>query len=471
VNDRHGFLDRASRAAVIDVLLAVAYVFTVLLVALVRAAHGAPTAGLPDWLAGALLASVGLPLAVRRLWPMLVFGVVVGWGTVVGLLLGVVAEPIAAAVFALYAVALTRPRTRWMPTRMIGVVGVAVILGTAMMGPAPGWSTASTFVLGAGILAATWTLGRFVRERRLEAARASEQLARQAVTEERLRIARELHDVVAHSMSLVAVKAGVLRHVLQAQNQASAADPTTSAHPMEPAADPTPPSSTALAELAEALGVIESTSRGALTEMRHLLGVLREGERDPVSQAGGGVGPDPAGARAPAAAVTARDTPPDAPVDPVPLRPAPGLAQLPELTRQAATAGVRVDLSVSTPDRLPEGVELSVYRIVQEAVTNVVRHAAPARCRVRVESRAGVVSIQVSDDGPGRRTLPKPNAGDERDGSGFPGLRGGHGLVGMRERVSMYGGTFHAGPRSAGGFEVSARIPYDLAAQIARTSA
>lgn len=134
-------------------------------------------------------------------------------------------------------------------------------------------------------------------------------------------------------------------------------------------------------------------------------------------------------------------------VRPADTEPAPGLSDLPELARRAAMAGVTVDLSV--PDvEVPEGVGLSAYRIVQEALTNVVRHAAPAACRVTVAVVDRTVQIEVTDDGPGVRTL-SPGPDD-----------GGHGLVGMRERVAAYGGAFTAGPRPVGGFGVTATLPY-----------
>ena len=102
-------------------------------------------------------------------------------------------------------------------------------------------------------------------------------------------------------------------------------------------------------------------------------------------------------------------------------------------------------MTVRGGDRLPEGVGLTTYRIVQEAVTTVVRHAAPAYCRVEVDARGGEVRIEVTDDGPGHRVLPATGAG--------------HGLIGMRERVAAFGGTLTAGPRPGGGFEVLARLP------------
>jgi signal transduction histidine kinase len=304
-----------------------------------------------------------------------------------------------------------------------------------------------------------------VRERRADAARSAAELAGRAVAEERLRIARELHDVVAHSMSLIAVKAGTANHVMAVRPE----------------------------EAQDALRVIETTSRSALAEMRQLLGVLRAG---PVPQtspapAAPATAPAPAappappapatspvsgrGLLPPAASVQDEDAPlpsvpgvaehgaPDASgapgaagldgawaavfgIGPADLAPQPGMAGLPALAERAEQAGVPVELEVRGVDRLPEGVALSVYRIVQEALTNVVRHAAPASCRVAVVGERDEVRVEVIDDGPGQRVLPVTG-------------RTGHGLIGMRERVLMYGGEFHAGPRVQGGFGVSARIP------------
>ncbi|MFI0483609.1 sensor histidine kinase [Actinomadura sp. 9N215] len=331
-------------------------------------------------------AATGLPLAARRIWPVPVFAAVLSVSTAT-LLLGLPWDFFAAAAFALYPVALTRRRRRWIPTPLIGTVSGVLILASATVGPTD-WHAViiGRSLLGAALLGASWSLGRGVRERRAHAAHSARQLADQAVSDERLRIARELHDVVAHSMSLIAVKAGVAVHVAEARPD----------------------------EAVDALRVIETASRGSLAEMRHLLGVLRGGPGSP-----GDAGAD--------------------------LAPSPGLADLTGLAERAAMAGVHVDLHVDAED-LPEGVALSAYRIVQEAVTNVVKHAAPARCRVRVEAHGLRVRIDVTDDGPGVRVLP---GGD------------GHGLIGMRERVTMYGGDFTAGPRPEGGFAVSAAFPYE----------
>ncbi|MER5323891.1 sensor histidine kinase [Streptosporangium roseum] len=375
-------LRRWSRGQLIalDALAGAAYTITLLTFAAAR-----PAMETPLWAQSLLVAVTGSALALRRRWPLPVFVLALGT-SLASMFLGLVHDGFAAAAFALYLVALTRPRPRWEPTVTIGVGSAAAVVTLSVAGsPDPGWWLRLLGVLltCVALLGGTWTVGRAVRERRAYAARSAEQLADRAVTEERLRIARELHDVVAHSMSLIAVKAGIANHVAEARPE----------------------------EARDALRVIEATSRGALTEMRHLLGVMRSG--------------------------TARDTDSG-------LSPAPGLAGLPGLADRAALAGVRVELDV-TAAALPEGVELSVYRIVQEALTNVVRHAAPARCRVVVEADGREARVEVTDDGPGYRVLP-----------GQPG----HGLAGMRERVLMYGGSFTAGRRPEGGFGVSARLPY-----------
>ncbi|MEU5991262.1 sensor histidine kinase [Spirillospora sp. NPDC047418] len=369
---RSPFFRRLGRRALIGLDTGIAVLYTLLLLVLPADPEVSALAAVP------LAAAAGLPLAVRRSWPVPVFAAVLSASTA-SLVLGLPFDSYAAAAFALYPVALARRRRRWIPTPLIGAVSAAVILGGAIAGPGGRHAEAAgELLLGLAVLGASWTLGRVVRERRAQAARSARRLADQAVSDERLRIARELHDVVAHSMSLIAVKAGVAVHVASARPD----------------------------EALDALRVIETTSRGSLAEMRHLLGVLRT------------------------------DTD---------LGPAPGLADLTALAERAAMAGVHVDLDVDAPD-LPEGVALSAYRIVQEAVTNVVKHAAPARCRVRVGADGERMRIEVTDDGPGVRLLP---GGD------------GHGIVGMRERVMMYGGDFTAGPRTSGGFAVSADFPYE----------
>jgi signal transduction histidine kinase len=373
--DRSRRLGRRQLIA-LDGLAAIGYLLLFVPSAIVRA-------DVPVWLAVLLMVAVGAPVVVRRRWPVPVFLIVFA-ASVVATAAGVLVDPFIAASFGLYPVAVGARRV-WVPTSLAGTVAAVILVGGSVAGtPHEPWHRLGVIVLGAGFLAGAWTAGRMVRERRVDAARSAAELAGRAVAEERLRIARELHDVVAHGMSLIAVKAGTANHVMAVRPD----------------------------EARDALRVIESTSRAALVEMRHLLGVLRSD------------------------------------VDGTELAPAPGLAGLPALVERAKQAGVPVELDVQGAQPLPEGVALSVYRIVQEALTNVVRHAAPARCRVSVVAGPSEVHVEVTDDGPGTRMLP-------------PNRSGGHGLIGMRERVLMHGGSFHAGPRPEGGFGVSAGLPYE----------
>ncbi|GAA3982892.1 sensor histidine kinase [Actinomadura viridis] len=375
----HQWLSRR-RLIGLDVAAAVAY--TLLMLLIVGRRDGGVAAP-PLELLVVLL--TGLPPAVRRLWPVWVFALVLAM-SVLGIALRLPGDFFGAAAFSLYPVALSQPRRSWLPTTLIGALSGTVLLLGLVAGPrGQGVDTYGNALLGLALMGVSWTIGRAVRERRATAAHAVRQLAGRAVTEERLRIAREMHDVVAHSMSLIAVKAGVAVHVAEARPQ----------------------------EALDALRVIEDTSRSALAEMRHLLGVLRTGAADPADAA-------PA--------------------------PVPGLTGLPRLVDAAGMAGVHVDLRISV-DELPEGIALAVHRIVQEALTNIVKHAAPARGRVVVEQDAREVRVEVTDDGPGVRVL--------------PGAASGHGLIGMRERAMMYGGDLTAGPRPEGGFAVSARLPCD----------
>jgi signal transduction histidine kinase len=257
-------------------------------------------------------------------------------------------------------------------------------------------------------MAAGWWLGdgarrrqeavAAARQRAAELEQAREELARRAVTEERLRIARELHDVVAHSMSIIAVQSGVGVHVLDSQPE----------------------------EARKALAAVEATSRQALVEMRRLLGVLRQ-EAEPRGS----------------------------------LAPAPGLAELEALAGEVARAGVRVEVRIEgAPGRLPAGLDLSAYRIVQEALTNVVRHAGPATARVTVRYAPGQVALEVVDDGGFAGKGLESAVGRRSTDSDRPG-RSGHGLAGMRERAALYGGTLEAGPLPGGGFRVAASLPVE----------
>jgi signal transduction histidine kinase len=331
-----------------------------------------------------------LPLAARRRFPLAVLATSVASGVAfVALDLAPdilwVAIPVAVYSVAAYG-------GRW-----VALAGLAVAeVGLAVVQLTPGRTGVSTWVGNMGFLAAAWLLGHFVGVRRLyvlqleertaELEQAREELARRAVVEERLRLARELHDVVAHAMSVIAIQSGVGAHVAGTQPK----------------------------EAAKALVAIEVTSRGALEELRRLLGVLRQAD-------------EPQGD----------------------LAPVPGLADLDGLLAEVGKAGLAVELQVNgTRPPLPAGVDLSAYRIVQEALTNVVKHAGPAHAQVVVGYRDQEIRVEVTDDGRGAVT----SVGDGRVGSG-------HGLIGMRERVAACGGDLEVGPRPGGGFRVAARLP------------
>jgi signal transduction histidine kinase len=363
-----------------------------LIISVTGAAGREPQFGVPVWLATAASAAVAVPVGVRRIWPMAVLGVVLALNTIV-IVVGVSGDPAVAVALVLYTVAVSQPRRRSLPAMACAlVVTTAAGVVEEQVGKLRlDWQTAvDVIAAGAVVIVATWALGAAIREERRYAARSAAQLARQAVGDERLRIARELHDVVAHSMTLITVKAGVTHYLMDS-------------HPQE---------------ARSALRVIEATGRNALTEMRRMLEVLRaDSDIAPASGAD------------------------DADDDRAPI---PGLADLEPLATLAAEAGVRAHLQVRGSRDLPEGVALSAYRIVQEALTNVIKHAAPAQCRVLVDITDSDIALEVTDDGPGGRLRPV--------------AAGGHGIIGMRERVNLYGGEFTAGPRPEGGYRVTARL-------------
>jgi len=294
-----------------------------------------------------------------------------------------------------------------------------------------------------------WFTGYIVRQRRRYAVRLQDEAASKAVTEERLRIARELHDVVAHSMSVIAVQAGYGQYVIDTQ-PAGARD---------------------------ALGAIQATSREALDEMRRMLGALRQADQqDVAAQTANGAQTGTPGRRAG-----------DGEVDGgTPLVPAPGLSDLDRLLSRTASAGVLVDVTRGgQPRDLPASIDLSAYRIVQEALTNVVKHARTSSCRVLIGYGRDELILEVTDNGAGLAELATAGISHHRTGiTGLPGGGGtvldvkpapgwsaadgiggvalggsGHGIIGMRERVTLLGGEFSAGPRPGYGFQVIARIP------------
>jgi signal transduction histidine kinase len=276
--------------------------------------------------------------------------------------------------------------------------GAAIVFATAIFrayqdaGPEAG-QIASSFAFFGGILGGTWLAGLVVGRHRRRTSRAEvrasraeaerEERAREAVDEERTRIARELHDVVAHAVSVIAVQAKGGRRMLDV-------DPS---------------------ETRQALDTIIESAEQALTEMRRLLGMLRRSD------------------------------------DEVAMAPLPGLRHLDVLADQLSSAGLPVEIQVEgEPAPLPLAIDLSAYRIVQEALTNVLKHAGPASARVRVRYGARELELEIVDDGRGLATQP---------------THGGHGLVGMRERAALFGGRVDGGGRPGGGFAIRATLPIE----------
>jgi len=364
------------------------------------------------------LAVVFTPVALRRRAPTTAFGALVIAGVLLSGMPPVIPGVIfLAAAFVLYTVTVEgRKRTGAAALGLILVV--LVILAAAGGGARPRGEAPGVLVPVALANVIAWMTGYSVRQRRLYAVTLQQQAASSAVAEERLRIARELHDVVAHSMSVIAVQAGYGQYVIEASPEGAK----------------------------EALGAIQATSRDALEEMRRMLGVLRQQDVSPIPAR---IGTSPG--RPGEGGAQARDGD-GAQAGRAPLTPAPGLAGLDKLIERTSGAGVGVTLNVSGhPRPAPAGVDLSAYRIVQEALTNVVRHAGTgARCVVSLAYTDADLVIRVTDDGGLPVTLTSISVAG-------PGT--GHGIIGMRERVHLCGGTFGAGPLPDGGFQVMAALP------------
>jgi signal transduction histidine kinase len=336
----------------------------------------------PDGFAYALVVVLNAPLAFRRR----------AWGAALAIALA--AGTVYAARQYPPIVALGVPLIVYLAaTRLDDRRSRAVLIVTALVSwigatlAAGGTDPASVFVV-----AGAWLLGHYVRTRRLLVAeleqravdleREREERAGRAVAEERLRIARELHDILAHTMSVVAVQAGTGRLVA-----------------------PTQPG-----EAIKALTAVEETTRSAMHEMRQVLTVLRA------------------------------DDDADASVGPTPR-----LDDLAALVAQVTEAGIAVDVRVEgAPRAIPTTVSLAAFRITQEALTNVIKHAGPAHAWVLVRYSEHDVMVEVRDDG---------------HGAASPAAGGGHGLIGMRERAAVHGGKLIAGPAPNGGFRVRARLP------------
>ena len=336
-----------------------------------------------------LVGAATVPLLVRRRHPLPVLAVVVVAAWLQYRLGAGLAQPffgVAAATYSVGSWAARRPALVGLATTMTCVLVIDLPRlrdGEPWDDVLPAWA----------LMAAVWAFGRWVRSRRGELDRLAEettslretraQESRAAVAAERARIARELHDLVAHSMGIIVIQSQAAQRVL----------------PHDPAAAD------------EALRAIERSGRQGMAEMRRLLGVLVGGEGE------------------------------------VPHSPQPGVRDLDALVEQVRAAGLDVCVHVDgDPRQLPPGIDLSTYRIVQEALTNVLRHAVATTATLRLRYAPDEVSVEVVDDG----TAATP--GD---------ARGGRGLVGMRERVTVFGGRLDTGPLPGGGWRVLATLPLE----------
>jgi len=360
----------------------------------------------PSWALVGVLATTA-PLAFRRTWPTGAFAVIL-----VALIVTssyATAITVGAAIFAAYsAVAYSKYRR----TTRLALLAGAVIISVAYPEATAQVAARYTPVLVLMPTVAVASMMRMWRERAGESAErlrraqaAHEAEKRRAVALERARIASELHDVVTHNVSVMVVQAGAARRVLEgAPGEAPAAGEAQLAR--------------------EALLAVEASGRSAMTDLQHMLGLLALGDE-------------------PAAASTG----------PGELRPQPGLDQVPALIDRIRAAGLEAKLSVTGTRRvLPAGLDLAAYRVVQEALTNVLKHVGPARTDVDVEYRPCELRIRVADDG-----RPADSAMAYRQPAG----PGGRGLIGLRERIAIYRGELDAGPRPGGGWQVRAKIPLE----------
>jgi signal transduction histidine kinase len=348
----------------------------------------------PAWVNAVAAAGATLPIAVRRRWPLaaaVTVAAVVAWQEALnGDLTENSITPLLSATMVVYALAAYSDRRR----AFAGLVAVVLLIWTEVL--VSDNITGGDFVFTALLVFGPWLVGRIVATREELAAelsdkadrleREQEKQAELAVAQERSRIARELHDVVAHNVSVMVVQAAAARRMIDHDT----------------------------AKAKDALGSVEQTGRAALREMRRMVGMLGQVE------------------------------------DELLLTPQPSMDELDSLIERAREAGLQVDLEVEGErKRLESGVDLSAFRIVQEALRNTLKHAGPARASVKLRYGENDVEVDVSDNGRGVRAATENGAVT------------GQGLVGMRERVAMLGGEIEAGYRKDGGFGVHARLPLE----------
>ena len=353
------------------------------------------------WGAPALLGVLPASALLLRRWPLAALAVTLGgWVAIMALqpraATAVTVVLACAAGLEICYLAATR-------TRRVSVTGAAMTVGVSLLIPLLGVPPAGSVRVGStgpGVSTVTivaslvtiiaWLIGHSIRQAQAQAELLRTQAAAQTALAERLRIAREVHDIVAHSIGIIAIQAGSGRSVFDARPD----------------------------EARDALAVIEDASRETLSGLRRMVTGLRSAEAEPGRE-------------------------------PAPLGPAPGLADIERLAATTQDAGVRVEVDWrGSREPLPADIDLSAFRIIQEAVTNVVRHAGTDRCQVVIDQQDGQLSIEVTDSGHG----------------GTPAGTG-YGITGMRERAALLGGDFSAGPRPGGGFRVAARLPVPATAR------
>jgi signal transduction histidine kinase len=340
-----------------------------------------------DVLAYAPLTIGPVALVARRRYPVAVLAIAF-CATLAYWVIGYPRGPIfIAQIVALFAVVTAGQRLAALLVLALGYVSFLWLPYLLGREPAPSLAAALGLAAWLLVLLGSAEFVRARRERTREAVRMREEEARRRASEERLRIARDLHDVLAHNISLINVQAGVALHLMDERPE----------------------------QARTALSAIKQASKDALTELRSVLDILRGGDEH------------------------------------APRAPAPTLARLDDLVSRAAAAGLAVRTEIEGEARaLPSGVDGAAFRVVQEALTNVTRHAGPATATVRLSYGERDLTVQVDDDGLGS----VPHGEHSTLGSG-------KGIVGMRERVTVLGGDLEAGPRPGGGFRVRARLPLD----------
>jgi signal transduction histidine kinase len=357
----------------------------------------------PPGVSALVLSGIALttaPLAFRRRYPATAFCVILI--AVLAVHNYITTVTFVAILFAAYSAIVYGAFRR---LALLSVLTAAVIVTAAFPNtapPVPARFTALLVLIPTAAVASlmrTWQRRAGDSAERLRRAQAEhEAQTRRAVEAERARIASELHDVVTHNVSVMVVQAGAARSVLgSSPDQAGAARTAV-----------------------EALLAVEASGRTAMAELRHLLGLLAPAGQPPAA-------------------------------DDAALVPQPGVGQVRDLVERVRAAGLPVELAIAGARALPPGVDLAAYRVVQEALTHVIRHAGAARAAVSLEYRPDDLLITVTDDGPPA-------------GAPVPGGGGGRGLIGLRERIAIYGGELDAGPRPGGGWRVRVRIPLEAPA-------